>query len=307
MRGPTIGVDIGGTKILLMADWPDGRPPELLRLDTGLKTSPEELEHHITRFTASLGAEPEAVGIAVPGLIEADRIVCCDVLPLLDGWQHNNLLGAHIPHVFLHDIHAALAEEISSLPPGSSAAILVVGTGIGMAFTANGQVVSGACGWAGELGSIPMTTAEGVCRLDEIAGGAAVLARTDLDPEQVHTALAEGDPQVGEIIRQAGGAFGLAIATVVNLLNPEIVTLTGGTLTYPGYLTAALSTAEQTTLPHLWRACTIRCAPDEPLVALGAIRLAKQVHQVGTAENTAVTRGPNNASADADTTHKNEP
>lgn len=284
MHGPTIGVDIGGTKALLVAAWPDKRPPDVLQLDTGPEMNPDNLEHYITRFAASLGAEPWALGIAVPGLVDADQVLFCDVLPLLDGWQPRNLLGAHVPQVMDNDVNAALAGETLFLPPRASAVLLVVGTGIGMAAVDGGRVVNGVRGWAGELGRIPMITPAGIRQLDEIASGAAILSHTGLGAEEVHTALATGDPRIHEVIRQAGETLGLAIATVIDLLNPEVLTLAGGTLRYPGYLTEALTTAEQTAAPHLWRACAVRRATDEALiVARGAIRLARGLRSAGAA------------------------
>lgn len=156
MRGPTIGVDIGGTKALLMASWPDERPSHLFRLATGPEMGPEELEHHIAHFTTNFGARQWALGIAVPGLVDADRVLSTPDLPLLDGWQPEHLLGVDVPQVLINDVNAALTGETSSLPPEANVVMVVVGTGIGMAFTADGREVTGSRGWAGELGSIPM-------------------------------------------------------------------------------------------------------------------------------------------------------
>jgi glucokinase len=71
-------------------------------------------------------------------------------------------------------------------------------------------------------------------------------------------------------IGEAGHALGLGMATVLNLLNPELLVVGGGTAGLPGYLDAALSSAERHTLRDTWRACAIRRAREaETVVALG--------------------------------------
>ncbi|MGC9667248.1 ROK family protein [Planosporangium sp. 12N6] len=275
----TIGVDIGGTKMLLLAHDAKGQPVRERRVGTGPAATPEYLSRQIHEFARTLPGPPQAVGIAVPGLVDpaAGRVEISDVLPELAGWQPAELLGTGIPHVLVNDIRAALVHTSRDLPADATAATLVAGTAIGMGWMANGKVVHGVRGWAGEIGSTPVPTPRGVRRLDELAGGAAVVAATGLTPAAIHAALAATDPAVTAAVRAAGASFGLAIATVVNLLNPLAITLAGGTLTYPGYLDSALRTAEQTALPQLWQSCTIRRADDAPrIVALGAIHLAGQ-------------------------------
>lgn len=284
MESPTIGVDIGGTKVLLLARSPGGGETRELRLDTGPGTKPRQLEQHIRAFAESLPARPRAIGIGVPGLVDVDtgRVEVSDVLPALGGWRPAGLLDPDVPQVVVNDIRAALAETSRTLPPRATAAILVAGTAIGMAWMADGHVINGTNGWAGEIGSMPVPTGDGIRRLDELAGGAAILAGTGLSPADVHRALASGDRRVQAVVRGAGESLGLAVATVVNLLNPGVVTLAGGTLTYPGYLEAALATAERTALPELWRACEIQRAADESrVVALGALYLAERATAAG--------------------------
>jgi predicted NBD/HSP70 family sugar kinase len=274
-----IGVDIGGTKMLLLAHGPQGEPQRERRLDTGPTTNPQQLEHHIRDFARSLPTPPRALGIAVPGLVnhDAGRVEVSDVLPHLGGWQPANILGPDIPQILVNDIRAALTHTSRSLPCDATAAVLVAGTAIGMAWMADGRIINGVSGWAGEIGSMPLPTPEGFCRLDELAGGAAILANTGLSPAEVHAALATADPRIEAIVQAAGETFGLAIATVVNLINPQVITLAGGTLSYRGYLQAALHAAEHAALPPLWQACTVQRADNEPrVVALGALHLANQ-------------------------------
>ncbi|MEV4537071.1 ROK family protein [Asanoa sp. NPDC049518] len=277
MTAPTIGVDIGGTKMLLVARLPGGSIMASSRVPTGPSAGPRELEEHLRSFAGSLPVAARAVGVAVPGLVDDGRVEISDVLPRLAGWRPGDLLG--VPQILVNDIRAALAQVGRTLPADATAAVLVAGTAIGMAWMAEGRVVNGVSGWAGEIGSIPVPSpGGGVSRLDEVAGGAAILTATGLAPAGVHAALRVADPRVGEAVRVAGEALGRAIATVVNLLNPQAVVLAGGTLEYAGYVRAALRAAEEYALPQLWQACTVRQAEDPAnLVVLGALHLAEQV------------------------------
>ena len=61
----------------------------------------------------------------------------------------------------------------------------------------------------------------------------------------------------------------------MNLLNPELIVLGGGTLAYAGYVEAALAEAEAWSFPALWQCCRIVVSPHgERLVALGAATTA---------------------------------
>lgn len=274
MAGPWIGVDIGGTKMLCVAHWPAGRQDEVLRLATGSEAWDKGIEHYIERFVGSLGEKPQGIGIAIPGLVEDGRVVACDVLPQLDGWSPSIAFG-DAPMVVINDVRAALVRELDA-QAGGTIAVIVAGTGIGMALASNGQVVEGARGWAGELGSIPLFTPNGIVKLDAVASGAAIVARCGRDPEAIHRALAAGEADVRRIMRDAAAAFGLALATVVDIFNPSVVALGGGTLSYDGYVDAAVAVAAEQALPPLWKACTIVNRGDDPLyVALGAARAAE--------------------------------
>ena len=155
-------------------------------------------------------------------------------------------LGNHtIPSLLVNDIRAALAQEAAVLSRSATAAVVVCGTAVGSAYLSEGRVVRGARGWAGEIGSLPMTTPLGVRRLDELAGGSAIVRAAGMPPRSIHTALAEKDRRVQAVVHAAGEAFGLALASLVNFLNPEVVRVAGGTLGYQGYWDAALSAAKE--------------------------------------------------------------
>lgn len=275
---PRVGVDIGGTKLLLAVVHESGH--KLRRVPTGPGIGPEFIEREIRSLLSRLDAPPAALGIAVPGLVDTNgQIVGCDTFPHLEGWRADDAFAdLDCPVQVLNDAEAALVEETHDLGPGATAAIVLSGTWIGAAFRANGATLQGARGWAGELGYMPVGVRDGsVARLDDLAAGGALAARLGTDGAGLYERAMQGNPETLAAIREAGGALGLGLATVINFLNPELLVLGGGAFELPGYCEAALESAERYSLPDPWWVCTIRSArTGEAIVALGTIRAATQ-------------------------------
>jgi predicted NBD/HSP70 family sugar kinase len=178
----------------------------------------------------------------------------------------------------LNDAEAALVEEAASLDESTTAAMVMVGTGIGAAFLVGGRMLRGASGWAGELGSIPFRINEGYTTLDAAASGDAIVKRIGAEFEVVAARAHRGDQGVLQVFSECGAALGAGLASVINLFNPSLLALGGGTLRWPGYLSAAVESAHALSIPQLWNSCTVReSVHGERLVALGAARAAAEL------------------------------
>jgi predicted NBD/HSP70 family sugar kinase len=245
----------------MVAWWPDGTI-DVERVGTGFGSSRPDLEGLVESFVANLPLAPRAIGLAVPGLVDAGKVVASDVLPCLDGWDPALRWGEAWPIIVENDVRAGLAHVSDENDVGTTA-LIMAGTGIAVAVRTSGVVIAGAKGWAGELGSIPLWAADDVRTLDDLASGASVLS-----------SLADGTVPVDDAIAQAGRYLGLGIATVVNLFNPSRLVLGGGALRHEGYSAAALKIARTVSLAPSWEACTVEEADDDRLVALGVARLA---------------------------------
>ncbi len=269
----TVGLDLGGTKLLMVAG--DGEERRVERVATGPAFGPEALEAEVRRFVRALPRAPEAVGLAVPGLVGADgRVQACDVLPRVVGWRPAAALSGPWDFHVLNDAEAALVEEAQDAPPEATIAVVMAGTGIGAAFLLHGRVFGGANGWAGELGSVPLATADGVRTLDQLASGEALVRRLGAGDALV-ARLDAGDAAARTAVEEAGAALGLALAMVVDLFNPSAIAIGGGVALLPGYLEAALRSAARHALPDPWGACVVRKVRAGDLVAaLGAARAA---------------------------------
>jgi glucokinase len=273
-----IGFDLGGTKLLMVADGAGERVVE--RVATGISFDGAALEKAILGFIDRQGRAPEAMGLAIPGLVgPGPSVQACDVLPRLVGWRPPAALTQGARFAMINDAAAALVEECHDAPADATAAVVMAGTGIGAAILVHGQPFGGASGWAGELGSIPIATgADGVRTLDQIASGDALVRRLGVDGATVRARAESGDEETLRAIRDAGTALGLGLATLIDITNPVLVAVGGGLTELPGYFAAALASAEAGTLPDLWRACVVRkVRADELVAALGAARAATRL------------------------------
>ena len=269
-----IGLDLGGTKLLMVAEGPGGRAVE--RVSTGMAFDGRALSAAVASFLESHRDAASAVGLAIPGLVGPGPVVqACDVLPGIVGWRPPaSLTGRRF--AMINDAAAALAEECHDAPAEVTAAVVMVGTGIGAAIQVEGRPFGGANGWAGELGSIPIASgADGVRTLDQLASGQALVTRLGTDGAAVRARVDAGDEVARKAVQEAGTALGLGLAALIDIVNPALVSIGGGLSELPGYLEAALASAESHTLPDLWRACRVRpVRAGELVAALGAARVA---------------------------------
>ena len=195
------------------------------------------------------GAFLVGVGVSLPGTVRSGDEVVVQAPNL--GWRDepfHELLATRfppwIPIRLANDADVgAMAEHLRGAARGASDAIYLIGKiGVGAGMIVDGKALTGAGGLAGEVGHMVLDPAGPVCRcgsngcMEALVGEAALLRASGwLGPPTRH-AVAEvldaarlGEPAARAGIAQVGSALGLAIANLVNLLNPEVVVL-GGSL-----------------------------------------------------------------------------
>lgn len=133
----------------------------------------------------------------------------------------------------------ALGEYRAHWPDARMFLCLKVGTVIACGLVVDGSVLRGSSGLLGELGHVKVPGNDVACAcgstgcLNTVAGGAALAGRLSAKGFDVHSAreLAElarrGTPRAGRAVRQAGNQIGEVVATAINLLNPDVVTVWG--------------------------------------------------------------------------------
>lgn len=207
-----VGVDLGGTKIRIGVATAAGRVRREAVIPTPRRGPARDLKAIITAIRATAAGAPiAALGLGVPGVCDRRRGVVVWA-PNLPGWRNvpaarilRRGLGCRV--VLENDADmAALGERWRGGARGTDdALVLTVGTGIGGGLIVNGGLVRGAHGVAGAAGWMRI----GGRRLEDLASGPAI---------------ARGG------IGRAGTALGIAVASLVSVLDPGVVVLGGGVM-----------------------------------------------------------------------------
>ena len=146
-----LAIDLGGTNLRAAVYAGD---PSALKLLTH-ETAPTNRAAFADRL-AALRAEAgdiEAIGFAVPGLVEGTTCRWIPNLPYLDGLDMQALFPDLRIGIGNDAQIALLAEASAGAAKGMSDAILLsIGTGIGSAVLANGSIVAGSRGGACSFG-----------------------------------------------------------------------------------------------------------------------------------------------------------
>jgi predicted NBD/HSP70 family sugar kinase len=224
--------------------------------DQELGIGPDELMPEVARrFTVLLDqagrspADIRGVGLSIPGTVDLARGASLDS-PAMTGWDGvalapylRELTGA--PVFVDNDANVmALSERDGHLARLDDALLLKASTGFGLGIVADGRVIRGRHGGAGEIGHIKVAAAEGLpCRcgdvgcLEAIAGGWALVQQLragdggqgrDVTHVRDLVALAlRGDQEARGLLRESGRRTGEVVAAAVNLLNPQALVIGG--------------------------------------------------------------------------------
>lgn len=229
-----LAIDLGGTNMRAAT----GHDATSLQ---GLchEAAPQSLDAFTARVEALCreAAGAEALGIAVPGLVEGTTCRWVPNLPYLDGIDLGRLF-VKMPVAVGNDAQIAmLAEAREGAAKGMSDAILLaIGTGIGSAVLTGGHIVAGARGGACSFGWASADLDDsGVERdgwLERTASGRALdrAARAlDLaDGNALVLAARAGNGPALEAVEQAARRLGVALAGAVGLLDPQAILVSGG-------------------------------------------------------------------------------
>jgi len=226
------------------------KPNEIVR---ALVTAARECERRAAQLRGSISA----VSVAVPGTVDVANgiVVKAPNVPCLDGFRLAAALESELEWsaVLENDANAAAMGEMwQGAARGYSAIVCItLGTGVGGGIILNGQLWRGADGSAAEVGHMALDPFDGVpCAcgsrgcLEVYASATAIVRLTrearprypgsvlhmteDLTAETVYLAGKQGDELAVEVFRRMGVYLGIGIASLINLLNPEIIVVGGG-------------------------------------------------------------------------------
>jgi glucokinase len=294
----TAGVDIGGTKLLAVAATDKGEIVAQRRQPTA--AGPDAILAAIGSVVGELiAAEPAiaALGVGLPGLVDLDGVVhYAPNLPGFVGVAARERLAAACPVPVAVDNDAnvaALGEVLHGAGRGHHEVLVVtLGTGIGGGLIFNGEVYRGGFGMAAEIGHFtvdptgPPCACGGRGHWEAVASGTAlgrrarewaargdapgVLARAGgvvdaVTGHEVGQAAAAGEADGLAILSEHARAVAVGLGGLVNILDPELVVISGGLVDLGEHLLGPL----RDVLPEYVEAPDLRPMPPVVPAALG--------------------------------------
>jgi glucokinase len=286
-----IGIDIGGTQLRAAVVAADGSLSERTAQPTPADDA-TLLVATLREVIGTLGTDLP-VGIGIAGLVSPAGVVRYGPnigvrdLPLAAALAD----ATTAPVVVINDASAAaFGEQQAGAAVGRRDVLLfTLGTGVGGGVVVDGRLLVGSRGFAGELGHVVVNAGGRRCPcgsrgcVEAYASGTAItlLARERLvDPTQatslrdhevltgplVTEAARQGDAFAADVLREVGHWLGIAIASMANALDPEIVLLGGGAAaaTADWVLPEARSVGQAHLVGGRWRSL-----PPIELAALG--------------------------------------
>jgi len=175
-------------------------------------------------------------GVVMPGPFGATGLA--DSATDLPGWRGTDAaafleaaLGMPV-HVENDANAAAIAERHSGAARGlSTYAFLYFGAGLGLGIVADGRLMRGAFGNAGEIGHMPWGLSGHGQRLEDVASRMALARRMAAAGQSASTVeeieRLAGHPELARWLDDAASALAGAITLIENLLDPETVILGG--------------------------------------------------------------------------------
>ena len=262
-----LGIDLGGTKILIALEKEGGGIISSGKFPTGATRGVDSVLDNLASRTSEVLShagvsrhELVGLGICVAGFydIRTRTIVSSPNLP---GWEQFPLEQElkkrfKVPVLVENDANAAAyGEYLYGAGRGKKNMVnITLGTGIGGGIITEGHIYRGGGGFAGEVGHINVLPGGPLCGcgrrgcLESVSSGLAIARegrlllesgggdllrkitgeKGQLTAGHVFEAARNGDAGAARIIREAARFLGLALSFVVNILNPEVITMSGG-------------------------------------------------------------------------------
>jgi glucokinase len=250
----SIGLDLGGTNLRAAAVDESDNMLDQVSGKTEYSAGREAIVHDMADAIQTLRSRFPAqqlagIGVGVPGFIQmkegvirnSNNLACLENFPIRD--ELSQRLG--VPVILENDANAAaLGEKWIGAGRGvNDLVLLTLGTGVGGGIIADGKILRGHLGMAGELGHITVVPNGNPCGcgnrgcVEKHASATAITAMAKLlglgdalTAKQVYDLAIAGNQKAQTIFVSMGEALGIALAMLVNTFNFPLYLLSGGVL-----------------------------------------------------------------------------
>lgn len=249
-----VGIDVGGTHLRAGRVGASGVVGPVLRRRSEVDDA-DALLGALVAVLEELGEGPGAalpVGLGMAGLVDREgRLrygpnVGVREVPLAALLR--DALGPGRVVRVVNDASAAVVGEhrVGAARGHDDVVLLTLGTGVGGGVVVDGRLLEGAHGFAGELGHLIIheggrdapsgvrgtveayTSGSAIARESEEAVAAGVADARALDAPGVLAAATTGERWALDVLERVGVRLGIAIASIVSVLDPSIVVVGGG-------------------------------------------------------------------------------
>lgn len=250
MEKIVVAMDLGGTNMRFATVRPDGRIVASHRRRTPKTDTATVVSSIVAGFAKVIELSntrtPLALAAAVPTTSSTPSGVLSKLpnLPALDNFALGDLLRSEFraPVLVVNDATSAtIGENWLGASKGAKNVIgLTLGTGVGGGLIIDGRPHTGANGSAGELGHIcieptgpPCGCGSNGCLEQYVSGTAFVRMANDArlkvaTSKDVFSLACKGNKRAVEVLGLAGRALGIALSSLVNVLNPDRIVIGGG-------------------------------------------------------------------------------
>ena len=267
MRNYSIGIDLGGTKILIaLVDKMSGEVVEFVKKKTKKEKGPQKITKKIFEGIEELLdikqikiSDISSVGIGAAGQIDRQNGIIIGA-PNLDCFDFNikQIISEHynVPVYVGNDVEiAAIGEQRFGAGKDSKDFVCIfVGTGVGSCVVKNGSIVYGSTGTAGEIGHMIVDLNGRPCAcgahgcLEAYASRSAIETRIEgalkkgrvscisdyleegksITSGMIKKSIERQDELVLQCVNEASEYLSGGIASIINFINPELIILGGG-------------------------------------------------------------------------------
>lgn len=228
-------VDIGGSNIRIGYLCDDKRPSICIKTPKERALFLELLTQILHEIRTKAHKENFFIIVGCPGLIDKDGVIQKTLYLDIEGVNLRSMLQKKVQCSVLV-LNDANLQSLAFLNKYQNYLYIVAGTGVGGALISNGELHLGAHGFAGEIGHMPLTDNDSVCKcsqigcLDSVASGyylEKVLGKRWWKSELTSKELG--------VISLAGSSTGKAVVLASTLFDPEKIIVSGHLVSYKGF------------------------------------------------------------------------
>ncbi|MGF1704218.1 ROK family protein [Photobacterium makurazakiensis] len=268
------GIDLGGTKIeCAVLSYKDDKCVLRERIATegeqGYQHVLGQIKKLVDRCTALIGEQPYAIGFGTPGTLDpsAQTMKNCNSTHLNGQPLHHDLealLGVTVRLANDANCFALAETHLGAVKQSEIKAEtvfgIIMGTGVGAGIVVNGHILNGRHGIAGEWGHNLLESGGRHCYCGKTGCVETVLSGKALEryytsqtgetlslPEIVVLSQ-QGNVNALQTLERLYANFGIAVASIINVLDPDVIVIGGGV----GNIDGLYTEGKKAILPHLF-------------------------------------------------------